>query len=166
MPAPSLPLYGCHKTVNAAPIARIFEPAAVNASGLLSNATLILEIEGDPDGPFEYQVDAEWYKKHNPDPGWWLVVYDAGTPDEYVSASPGDKFEAGYHGPLPQADDPLGQRGKWLKQSKQAEPAAVFPKGLNEIATSEGCVLLIDADGKLWHWCAGRDLKPVKVAQP
>lgn len=37
-----------------------------------------------------------WIRKHDPQTGWYYVIYNEGTLDEYHSCSPAYIFESGY----------------------------------------------------------------------
>jgi len=76
---PKLPIYVCHKEVQAA---RIIEIQRVGAGYALT-------LEGV--GPV-ITVTKEWYDKHNPHPWGYYVVYK----DGYASYSPPRAFEEGY----------------------------------------------------------------------
>lgn len=95
-----MPRYKCHKEVWALKIKEVVkhalpcenatseQDAAFEASPKFEGAHLFFEEEGY--GPLP--VDAEWYRKHNPEKGGYLVVYKGG----YKSFSPADAFEEGY----------------------------------------------------------------------
>lgn len=75
------PDYVSHKEVSAAKIASIHD----------DNGSLILHFEGDD--LRDLVIPAEDLKnKPQPEPGWYLVVYDNG----YTSFSPAQAFEEGY----------------------------------------------------------------------
>lgn len=83
-----LPLYKCHKVVRAAKIEWIdARPGTVEEHGtpLMS---LVYGTSGKMCG-----ISAEFIQKHNPEKGGYMVVYE----DGYLSYSPADVFEAGYH---------------------------------------------------------------------
>jgi len=80
-PAMELPKYRCHKVVHALKLSALtHEPDG--------GAKLIPAEE--PYAPFA--VDAEYVKRHRPQPGGYYVVYD----DGYTSFSPAKAFEDGY----------------------------------------------------------------------
>lgn len=71
-----LPLYKCHKTVQASRILQVRRDAW----------ELVLE------APIVYVVGPEWLAKHKPEPGGYFVRYA----DGYESYSPPEAFEGGY----------------------------------------------------------------------
>ncbi len=93
----NLPLYRCHKVVGAVKIKEVIkhahpdpkaDDAAFEASPAFEGAHLFPVEEGHAPIP----VDADWYRKHNPDAGGYYVVYE----DGYASYSPAKAFEDGY----------------------------------------------------------------------
>lgn len=95
--AQSMPQYVCHKRVGALKIKQVIkhahpdpkaDDAAFEASAEFQGAHLFFEDEGF--GPLP--VDAAWYRKHDPAPGGYYVVYE----DGYKSYSPAKAFEDGY----------------------------------------------------------------------
>ena len=72
--------YQSHKIVEAGKI------KAVEKSGESDVACLVLEDDST------IQVGTHWLAKHEPEAGWYYVLY----PDGYQSASPPDAFEDGY----------------------------------------------------------------------
>ncbi len=81
--ATPMPQYQSHKKVWALKI------LTVNSSGTPEDVGAILTFE-HPYGP--RSVSAEYYRKHQPKAGGYMVVYE----DGYESWSPADAFEAGY----------------------------------------------------------------------
>lgn len=79
----NLPLYQCHKKVEACRIKHV-----VFCEGSPSVCFLGPE---DLDIP-GIEVSMDWVKKHNPVPGGYFVVYA----DGYESFSPAEAFESGY----------------------------------------------------------------------
>lgn len=75
-----LPRYQCHKQVNALQISGIFP----NPRGI--------ELHFVDDSVIPFQMTQDWYNKHVPHVGGYLVAYD----DGYLSFSPADVFHAGY----------------------------------------------------------------------
>lgn len=75
-----LPRYQCHKQVNALQISGIFP----NSRGV--------ELHFVDDSVIPFQMTQDWYNKHVPHVGGYLVAYD----DGYLSFSPADVFHAGY----------------------------------------------------------------------
>lgn len=75
-----LPRYQCHKQVNALQISGIFP----NPRGV--------ELHFVDDSVIPFQMTQDWYNKHVPHVGGYLVAYD----DGYLSFSPADVFHAGY----------------------------------------------------------------------
>lgn len=91
-----LPQYKCHKVVRAGKIlATAHNP---------NEDAVFLDIDG-LDNKW-LSVPAGWLSKHNPDIGGYLVAYE----DGYLSYSPAEAFEAGYH-LLPKIDDVVRQFG-------------------------------------------------------
>jgi hypothetical protein len=90
LPGADLPAWKCHKIVHAAKIVSI-EYVAPRDDSAFAEHTLYLDfgIEGDITPVI---VDPEWFAKHSPDEGGYLVVYE----DGYQSYSPAEPFEAGY----------------------------------------------------------------------
>lgn len=92
-----MPRYQCHKQVRALKIKEVIKhahpdpnanDAAFEASPLFQGAHLFFEEAGYAPRP----VNADWYRKHDPSPGGYYVVYD----DGYASFSPATAFEEGY----------------------------------------------------------------------
>lgn len=75
-----LPRYQCHKQVNALQISGIFP----NPRGV--------ELHFVDDSVIPFQMSNEWFARHCPHVGGYLVAYD----DGYLSFSPADVFHAGY----------------------------------------------------------------------
>lgn len=75
-----LPLYLCHKKVRALKITII----------ATTNGRVTIVPEDKTYAAFE--VTHEWYRRHQPEPGGYYVLYD----DGYVSYSPATAFEDGY----------------------------------------------------------------------
>lgn len=92
-----LPQYQSHKKVWALKIKQVIkhahpdskaDDAVFEASPAFQGAHLLFEDEGYAAIP----IDADWYRKHNPMPGGYYVVYE----DGYKSYSPAKAFEEGY----------------------------------------------------------------------
>jgi hypothetical protein len=92
-----MPKYRCHKEVWALKIKEVikhahpdplFNDAMFEASPEFQGAHLFI---ADP-GYAPIPVDADWYRKHDPQPGGYYVVYE----DGYKSFSPAEAFEKGY----------------------------------------------------------------------
>ena len=92
-----MPRYKCHKQVWALKIKEVIchaheDPSVSIADFAKTDAFqgghLLFEEEGYAPIPF----DAAWFRKHNPEPGGYYVVYK----DGYKSFSPADAFEDGY----------------------------------------------------------------------
>ena len=69
-----LPLYTCHKKVRAAKI------GGIGTENIMTEGAKVL------------WVGEDWIKKHQPEIGGYLVVYE----DGYTSYSPAKAFEEGY----------------------------------------------------------------------
>lgn len=78
-----LPQYKCHKVVRAGKI--------LTTAHNPNEDAVFLDIDG-LDNKW-LSVPAGWLSKHNPDIGGYLVAYE----DSYLSYSPAEAFEAGYH---------------------------------------------------------------------
>lgn len=90
-----LQAYKSHKTVHAARI------VAFNATHDGPCSITVRDLKNER---IEVPVPVAIFARYTPVPEFdYLVWYDRGTPDEYLSISPGAKFEAGYH---PIADIP------------------------------------------------------------
>ncbi len=96
-PTVEMPRYKCHKEVWALKIKQVikhahpdplFNDAMFEASPEFQGAHLFFEDAGY--GPVP--VEANWYRKHNPEAGGYYVLYK----DGYRSFSPADAFEEGY----------------------------------------------------------------------
>jgi len=92
-----MPRYKCHKEVWALKIKEVIkhahpdpkaDDAAFEASDAFQGAHLFFEESEFAPIP----VDAKWYRKHDPMPGGYYVVYQ----DGYASYSPAVAFEGGY----------------------------------------------------------------------
>jgi hypothetical protein len=92
-----LPRYKCHKEVWALKIKEVIkhahpdpkaDDAAFESSPEFQGAHLFFEDVGYAPIP----VDADWYRKHDPEKGGYYVVYE----DGYKSFSPAEAFENGY----------------------------------------------------------------------
>lgn len=79
---PQLKLFKCHKVVRAGKI------SALVVDG--DNGLLLIDVDGIKQ-PFAVPLD--FMQRHAPEIGGYLVVYE----DGYLSFSPADVFEAGYH---------------------------------------------------------------------
>lgn len=77
----TLPAYRCHKVVRAMQVADI-EP--------LANGSFVVHGHGPGIGPVI--ADPEFMRRHNPQIGGYIVLYD----DGYQSYSPAKAFEVGY----------------------------------------------------------------------
>ena len=93
----TMPRYQCHKKVWALKIKSVIkhahpdpqaDDAAFEASDKFAGAHLFPAEEGYAPIP----VDADWYRKHKPQPGGYYIIYD----DGYASYSPAKAFEDGY----------------------------------------------------------------------
>lgn len=96
-----LPRYRCHKEVSALKIADIIP----NPRGFE------LHFEDRRFAP--HQVSEEWIAKHQPEPGWFFVVYE----DGYQSCSPAKAFESGYS-PVVESENPYMTFGQALEVLK------------------------------------------------
>lgn len=86
-----LPQYQCHKRVWALKIKAVTRNSVLEAvSGDASQGSAL--ITPADAGYAEFRVDAEYLRKHNPQPGGYYVVYE----DGYTSFSPAEAFESGY----------------------------------------------------------------------
>lgn len=86
-----MPRYRCHKEVLALKIAKIWldsDVAAKEGRETTGGAT----IEPAEKGYAQFEVDADYVRKHHPKAGGYYVVYA----DGYKSWSPADAFESGY----------------------------------------------------------------------
>lgn len=103
----SLPLYRCHKEVNAAKIAKIrgvdTGPGDQNAPG----ATLTFE-GAAAESLAGLVVSKAYYAKHEPQAGGYFVIYK----DGYQSFSPAEAFEEGY--------SPIEEKKKGKGRGKQS----------------------------------------------
>jgi hypothetical protein len=79
-----LPKYRCHKIVHAFKIERVNDPTE---PGNESDGSRILCGEG-----YVLRVNHEYVRKHKPEVGGYLVIYE----DGYQSFSPAKAFEDGY----------------------------------------------------------------------
>lgn len=77
----NLPVYQCHKKVNAAKI-NVINGTALELSFQDGDRTRIKTV----------RVDPEWIERHKPEVGGYFVAYD----NNYTSYSPADAFESGY----------------------------------------------------------------------
>lgn len=84
---PSLPVYRCHKLVQAAKITRI-EPLGGEESISVCNSA-VLHFGEIQQG---LTVNDAYLQKHKPEVGGYYVIYD----DDYRSYSPAKAFESGY----------------------------------------------------------------------
>lgn len=82
-----LPLYRCHKLVQAAKITKIELNGMEESISTCPHAILHFGLIGKKE-----RVDDSWIAKHNPHEGGYLVIYE----DGYKSFSPGKAFEQGY----------------------------------------------------------------------
>ncbi len=83
----TLPVYRCHKMVQAAKITKIDLHNQDDSIVKCATATLHFGLIGQ-----SVTVDDSWLANHNPEEGGWFVVYD----DGYQSYSPAKAFETGY----------------------------------------------------------------------
>jgi hypothetical protein len=93
-PRDSLPEYQCHKRVKAIQIHGVVtdaERASIENRATDGGVYLLFRPAGEQKD-FEIREDAEYLKKHNPQPGGYYVVYE----DGYRSFSPAGAFESGY----------------------------------------------------------------------
>lgn len=87
MDTSQLKQYRCHKVVRAAKIVSFIEPKSDQTVDLNSSYKLVLEGVAEP-----VPMPINWFAKHGPVAGGYLVVYD----DSYASFSPAAAFEGGY----------------------------------------------------------------------
>lgn len=86
-----MPRYKCHKEVHALKIKAVTHNSVLaQLSGNESDGSALIVPEDE--GYAEFRVDAEYVRKHNPQPGGYYVVYS----DGYKSFSPAEAFEDGY----------------------------------------------------------------------
>jgi len=90
LPGADLPAWKCHKIVHAAKIVSIEYVAPRDDSAFAKHA-LYLDF-GIEWGVTPVIVDPEWFAKHYPDEGGYLVVYE----DGYQSYCPAETFESCY----------------------------------------------------------------------
>lgn len=83
-----MPRYRSHKQVWALKIASVTDPNTDPTAETDGSRILSFEDEGYS----TIRVDAEYVRKHNPQPGGYYVVYQ----DGYTSWSPAKSFEEGY----------------------------------------------------------------------
>lgn len=84
-----LPRYQCHKEVSALKIKAVLNP---NEGLLRDDGERVLTFCEPGYEACAFVVDAEYVRKHDPQPGGYYVVYD----DGYRSFSPAAPFEQGY----------------------------------------------------------------------
>lgn len=82
-----MPRYRCHKEVWALKILSITPIREGECAG--PTAYCIIP---DEEGYHSFDVPAEWFLKHRPEPGGYYVAYK----DGYKSYSPAQAFEEGY----------------------------------------------------------------------
>ena len=89
-----LPEWTCHKVVHAAKIVSVDLAGRADAP---QNTVVVVVVyqDGDTCG-VELDVPYEVTARKAPSPGDYLVAYNVGTPDEYISWSPAAVFEDGY----------------------------------------------------------------------
>lgn len=139
-----LPRYQCHKQVNALQISGIFP----NPRGV--------ELHFVDDSVIPFQMTQDWYNKHVPHVGGYLVAYD----DGYLSFSPADVFHAGYSrmdevGP----DEDLLERRFWqfdAARKESGDERYVFKGFMRAYAARV-------AGGVTKHTCADVDAAPVDI---
>lgn len=86
-----LPKYVCHKQVWALKIKAVTHNSVLAAlSGDETDGSALIVPENESYA--EFRVDADYVRKHNPQPGGYYVVYK----DGYKSFSPAEAFEDGY----------------------------------------------------------------------
>lgn len=86
-----MPKYRCHKEVWALKIRAVtLNSVLATLSGNESDGSAVITPEDDGYGDF--RVDADYLRKHDPQPGGYYVVYA----DGYKSFSPAEAFESGY----------------------------------------------------------------------
>ena len=86
-----MPRYKCHKEVHALQIDSIeFDAGIASLENRETDGSAMITPVHDGFEPFK--VDAEYLRKHNPQPGGYFVVYE----DGYESFSPAEAFEKGY----------------------------------------------------------------------
>ncbi len=81
----TMPRYQSHKKVWALKIASV----AIEVEGEAGGAAVITPAD---EGYSPFVVNAEYVKKHQPQPGGYFVQYE----DGYTSFSPAEAFESGY----------------------------------------------------------------------
>jgi hypothetical protein len=84
---PKMPTYLCHKEVQARKILTV-----ERQKGQYSLVLIAAPGAREP----RVDVDSSWIDHFGPRAGDYLVVYGAGTAEEYVSVSPAKQFEEGY----------------------------------------------------------------------
>ena len=92
-----MPKYKCHKVVHALEIKSVVCHAHDDPNVTIEEFAKTAEFKGGHILPEDERFapipfDADYYKKHNPEPGGYYVVYEGG----YKSWSPKEAFEGGY----------------------------------------------------------------------
>lgn len=87
-----MPRYKCHKEVWALKIDHVEPSCGERAAGPNEETDGGAIITPHESGYGPFRVDADYVRKHNPQPGGYFVQYK----DGYQSFSPADAFEAGY----------------------------------------------------------------------
>jgi len=144
----ALPTYRCHKRVQAVKIKEVslHEPAGSDPPVEFSGGFIIHDLPSP--GPIAF--DADFWNKHKPRAGDYLVIYE----DGYRSISPGKAFEDGYTLEGPGLN--FGQAIEALKKG-----CRVARKGWN----GKGMYLwLLPAATVKAEWCREEHLKAVAVA--
>lgn len=95
--ATEMPLYKCHKEVRALKIKDVICHASPDADVSIEEFSKTEDFQGghllfDDERYIAKPFSAEWFRKHNPKKGGYLVVYK----DGYESYSPAEAFEDGY----------------------------------------------------------------------
>lgn len=122
-----LPQYRCHKVVRAG---RIHTCIAGVLGVQVGNSKAIIEIT----------VGQAWVQKHKPQADGYLVAYE----DGYLSYSPADVFEAGYH-ELPELGNSCGGVGAYgLAPATQDDINRRAVKALNTIMDTAPAALTTD----------------------
>lgn len=87
-----LPRYKCHKEVRALKISKVEPSAGCRPAGPGEETDGGAIITPSEEGYAPFKVDADYLKRHKPQPGGYYVVYS----DGYKSYSPAEAFESGY----------------------------------------------------------------------
>lgn len=87
---PEMPLYTCHKQVRALKIASVEIVGTDTTTD--ENEIALITFDDSAFPPKRTSL----YRKPKPEAGWYWVIYNYGTKDEYFSFSPAKAFEEGY----------------------------------------------------------------------